>query len=160
MPAKKRTIRSIPQERTPVREQPPTERVGNFLEVSLGYDEAEASREAARCLFCAEPICMDGCPVSIDIPGFIRRISDKDYRGAYDIIAHTNLLRLPQVGQLMPCEELRPKCPELGVFGKNRLQCGVLKRHVVGRLPPPRTHRAVGPGQAAGHTSAAATGDG
>ncbi len=103
MPAKKRTIRSIPQERTPVREQPPTERAGNFLEVSLGYDEAEAAREAARCLFCAEPVCMDGCPVSIDIPGFIRRISDEDYRGAYDVIAHTNLL--PAVcGRVCPQE--------------------------------------------------------
>lgn len=103
MAAKKRTIRSIPQERTPVREQPPNERVGNFLEVSLGYDEAEAAREASRCLFCAEPVCMDGCPVSIDIPGFIRRISDGDYRGAYDVIAHTNLL--PAVcGRVCPQE--------------------------------------------------------
>ena len=89
--AAKRTIRSIPQERTPVREQPPKERATNFVEVNLGYDEAEAAREAQRCLFCAEPPCVAGCPVSIDIPGFIRRISDRDYQGAYDTIARTNL---------------------------------------------------------------------
>ena len=88
----KRTIRSIPQERTPVREQPPQERATNFLEVNQGYDEAEARREASRCLDCAEPVCIDGCPVSIDIPGFIRRLSDGDLRGAYDTIARTNLL--------------------------------------------------------------------
>ena len=99
----KRTIRSIPQERTPVREQPPRERATNFLEVNLGYDEAEALREASRCLDCAEPVCMDGCPVSIDIPGFIRRLSDGDPRGAYDTIARTNLL--PAVcGRVCPQE--------------------------------------------------------
>jgi glutamate synthase (NADPH) small chain len=99
----KRTIRSIPQERTPVREQPPLERATNFLEVNQGYDEAEAMREASRCLDCAEPVCMDGCPVSIDIPGFIRRLSDGDPRGAYDTIARTNLL--PAVcGRVCPQE--------------------------------------------------------
>lgn len=101
--AAKRTIRSIPQERTPVREQPPKERATNFVEVNLGYDEAEAAREAQRCLFCAEPPCVAGCPVSIDIPGFIRRISDRDYQGAYDTIARTNLL--PAVcGRVCPQE--------------------------------------------------------
>jgi len=99
----KRTIRSIPQERTPVREQPPSERATNFLEVNEGYDETEARREASRCLDCAEPVCMDGCPVSIDIPGFIRRLSDGDLRGAYDTIARTNLL--PAVcGRVCPQE--------------------------------------------------------
>ncbi len=101
--AAKRTIRSIPQERTPVREQPPRERATTFVEVNCGYDEAEAAREAQRCLFCAEPVCMDGCPVSIDIPGFIRKICDQDYQGAYDTIARTNLL--PAVcGRVCPQE--------------------------------------------------------
>lgn len=101
--ARKRTIRTIPQERTPVREQPAAERVTNFTEVTLGYDEAEAAREAQRCLFCAEPWCIGGCPVSIDIPGFIQRISEGDYQGAYDTIARTNLL--PAVcGRVCPQE--------------------------------------------------------
>ncbi|MEZ5095625.1 MAG: NAD(P)-dependent oxidoreductase [Nocardioides sp.] len=99
----KRTIRSIPQDRTPVRERPPAERASNFLEVNQGYDEDEAAREALRCLFCADPVCMNGCPVSIDIPEFIRKIGDRDYRGAYDPIAHTNLL--PAVcGRVCPQE--------------------------------------------------------
>ena len=101
--AAKRTIRSIPQERTPVQEQAPLERIRNFLEVNLGYDEAQALREAQRCLFCADPVCIGGCPVAIDIPGFIRRICDKDYRGAYETIAQTNLL--PAVcGRVCPQE--------------------------------------------------------
>lgn len=91
MPGKK-TIRTIPQARTPVCEQPAAERIRNFAEVSFGYAEAEALREAERCLLCADPVCVRGCPVAIDIPGFIARISQKDYRGAYDTIAETNLL--------------------------------------------------------------------
>lgn len=101
--AAKRTIRTIPAERTPVREQPPAERIGGFEEVGLGYDEAEAAREAQRCLFCADTPCMTGCPVSVDIPGFIRKVSDRDYQGAYDTIARTN--RLPAVcGRVCPQE--------------------------------------------------------
>ena len=101
--AKKRTIRSIPQLRTPMREQPPQVRNRNFAEVSLGYNEAEAKLESQRCLVCPEPTCIDGCPVGIDIPGFISRISDGDIRGAYDVLARTNLL--PAVcGRVCPQE--------------------------------------------------------
>ncbi len=88
----KRTIRTIPQERTPVKEQPPLDRVHNFDEVNLGYTEAEAVRESERCLFCADPVCIAGCPVAIDIPGFILKIGERDFRGAYEVIAGTNLL--------------------------------------------------------------------
>ncbi len=103
MPGKKRTIRTIPQERTPVREQDPAQRAHTFTEVSLGYDEAEAAREAQRCLDCADPVCIAGCPVSIDIPTFIRKLNDGDHRGAYDTIAESNLL--PAVcGRVCPQE--------------------------------------------------------
>jgi glutamate synthase (NADPH/NADH) small chain len=101
--AKKRTIRTIPQQRTPVREQDAGERAHNFAEVNCGYDEKEALLEAERCLFCPDPVCVAGCPVGIDIPAFIERISAKDFRGAYDAIGRTNLL--PAVcGRVCPQE--------------------------------------------------------
>jgi glutamate synthase (NADPH/NADH) small chain len=90
--AKKKTIRTIPQERTPMREQLPAARVRNFTEVALGYSLEEALRESERCLLCPEQPCVDGCPVGIDIPGFIQKIGQKDFRGAYDVLTDTNLL--------------------------------------------------------------------
>ena len=101
--AKKKTIRTIPQERTPVQEQDPKERARNFVEVSLGYRLEEALVEAERCLQCADEPCVRGCPVGIDIPGFIQKIADKHYHGAYDIITDTNLL--PSIcGRVCPQE--------------------------------------------------------
>jgi len=103
MPAKKKTIRTIPQERTPVQERDPAERARNFKEVSCGYRLEEALREAERCLQCADEPCVRGCPVGIDIPGFIKKIGDKHYHGAYDIITDTNLL--PSIcGRVCPQE--------------------------------------------------------
>ena len=100
---KKKTIRTIPQRRTPVREQDPRERVANFSEVSPGYREEDAQLEAERCLVCPDQPCIAGCPVNVNIPGFIQRIGQKDYRGAYDVIAATNLL--PAVcGRVCPQE--------------------------------------------------------
>ena len=69
-----------------MREQDPAERARNFEEVTCGYDEAEAMRESERCLICPEPDCIGGCPVGIDIPGFIERIAEKDLHGAYDVL--------------------------------------------------------------------------
>jgi glutamate synthase (NADPH/NADH) small chain len=101
--AKKRTIRTIPQQRTPVREQEPAERVKNFSEVSRGYAQEDALVESERCLLCPDQPCVRGCPVGIDIPGFIEKIGQKDFRGAYDVIAATNLL--PAVcGRVCPQE--------------------------------------------------------
>ncbi len=87
-----RTIRTIPQERTPAPEQPARARVGNFDEVNLGYDEVAALRESQRCLICDDPVCVAGCPVAIDIRGFIKKVGERDYRGAYEVIAEANLL--------------------------------------------------------------------
>lgn len=113
--AKKRTVRSIPQERTPVRELDPLERSANFEEVNCGYTEAEAVLESQRCLFCPDPKCIAGCPVSINIPGFIERIGERDFRGAYDIITGTNLL--PAVcGRVCPQEN---QCEGVCVVGEN-----------------------------------------
>ena len=60
--------------RTPMPEQPPLERARNFNEVTLGYTPEMAAAEAGRCLLCKKPSCRKGCPVEIDIPGFIARI--------------------------------------------------------------------------------------
>ena len=90
--AKKRTIRTIPQDRTAMAEQPPAERAKNFEEVACGYRIEEALRESERCLLCPERPCVAGCPVGIDIPGFIQKIGAKDFRGAYDVLTDTNLL--------------------------------------------------------------------
>jgi glutamate synthase (NADPH/NADH) small chain len=101
--AKKRTIRTIPQQRTPMREQPAQERVKNFSEVACGYGVADAQREAERCLLCPDQPCVRGCPVGIDIPGFIRKIGEKDIHGAYEVLTDTNLL--PAVcGRVCPQE--------------------------------------------------------
>src|SRR6202162_5023943 len=90
--AKKRTIRTIPQKRTPVREQDPRARVKNLAEVNCGYTLAEALNEADRCLLCPDPACVKGCPVNIQIADFIQEIGAKNFRGAYDIITRSNLL--------------------------------------------------------------------
>ena len=101
--AKKRTVRTIRQERTPVRELDPLMRSRNFEEVNCGCTEQEAIRESERCLFCPDPKCIDGCPVSVNIPTFIQKIGERDYQRAYDIITATNLL--PAVcGRVCPQE--------------------------------------------------------
>ncbi len=100
---KKKTIRNIPQQRTPVRELSPRDRVKSFAEVNCGYRQEDAQNETERCLLCPEQPCVRGCPVGVDIPGFIQKIGEKDYRGAYDVIAATNLL--PAVcGRVCPQE--------------------------------------------------------
>ncbi|MBT4934336.1 MAG: NADPH-dependent glutamate synthase [Rhodospirillaceae bacterium] len=102
--AKKKTIRTIPQERTPIPHQDPKKRVKNFDEVALGYGLEDALNESERCLMCPEKQCVPGCPVSIDIPGFIAKISAKDYRGAYDVLTQSNLL--PAIcGRVCPQED-------------------------------------------------------
>ena len=111
MTAKKKTIRTIPQQRTPMRERDPRERARGFAEVACGYRPEDALNEAERCLLCPQPACVEGCPVGIDIPGFIRRISEKDYRGAYRVITDTNLM--PAIcGRVCPREtQCEGVCP-------------------------------------------------
>ena len=66
--------------RIPVREQEPKVRATNFEEVCLGYNEEEAVAEASRCLNCPKPRCVGGCPVGINIPGFIAKVKERDFK--------------------------------------------------------------------------------
>ena len=72
--------------------QSPEERRHNFSEVALGYAEDQAAEEAERCLQCKNPRCMDGCPVGIDIPAFIRAVRDGDMVEAVSTIKAKNSL--------------------------------------------------------------------
>ena len=64
--------------KVPVREQAPKVRATNFEEVCLGYNKEEAMEEANRCLGCKKAKCMEGCPVSINIPGFVHEVKKKE----------------------------------------------------------------------------------
>ncbi|MDD2637884.1 MAG: NADPH-dependent glutamate synthase, partial [Methanothrix sp.] len=72
--------------------QSPEERRHNFLEVACGYSEEQAIEEANRCLQCKKPRCMEGCPVGIEIPDFIRAIQDGEMENAVRIIKAKNSL--------------------------------------------------------------------
>lgn len=100
--------------RQPMGEQPPLERVKNFFEVPLGYTEADAVREAQRCIQCKKPLCVGGCPVNIDIPWFIRLIAEGKFVEAARKLKETNTL--PAVcGRVCPQED---QCEKVCIIGK------------------------------------------
>ena len=89
--------------RVPIKEQDPKIRARNFDEVCLGYTLEEAKAESSRCIQCRNPRCVDGCPVSIDIPGFIKEIENEDIEKAFQIISKYS--NLPAVcGRVCPQE--------------------------------------------------------
>ena len=73
-------------DKVPVREQDPKVRATNFEEVCLGYNQEEATEEATRCLGCKNAKCIEGCPVSINIPGFIKEVKEGNIEEAYKVI--------------------------------------------------------------------------
>lgn len=96
--------------KVPVREQEPEVRAKNFEEVCLGYDDKEAVEESNRCLNCKNAQCVKGCPVSIDIPGFISEVKNQNFEKAYEIISESSAL--PAVcGRVCPQEsQCEGKC--------------------------------------------------
>jgi glutamate synthase (NADPH/NADH) small chain len=99
----KKAKQIIPK-KTPMPEQPPAERIRNYDEVPYGYTPEQAMAEAKRCLECARPVCVEGCPVNINIPAFLKLVTEGDFRGAINIIKETNAL--PAVsGRVCPQEE-------------------------------------------------------
>ncbi len=100
--------------RQPMSEQDPAERVKNFYEVPYGYTPEQAMEEAKRCIQCKKPICVGGCPVNIDIPWFIRLISEGKFVEAARKLKETNAL--PAVcGRVCPQED---QCEKVCVIGK------------------------------------------
>ncbi|WP_238900466.1 NADPH-dependent glutamate synthase [Clostridium sp. YIM B02500] len=112
--------------RIPVREQDPKVRAANFEEVCLGYNEEEATKEASRCLNCKNPKCVEGCPVSINIPGFISYVKDEKFEEAAKEISKYS--SLPAVcGRVCPQErQCEGRCV-LGIKGDS-VSIGKLER--------------------------------
>ena len=97
-----------------MKEQDPQARRSNFREVALGYSLEEAMEEARRCLNCKRPLCVEGCPVNVNIPQFIQAITRGDIQQAYSIICQTN--NLPAIcGRVCPQET---QCEQKCVLGK------------------------------------------
>lgn len=137
---KKEKKEKIP--RQPMPEQEPNVRAKNFMEVPLGYTPELAVKEAERCLQCKKPSCVGGCPVNVDIPGFIRHIKEGEFTQAIRNLWSKN--SLPAVcGRVCPQEI---QCEEVCILGKKDapVAVGNLERfaadweraHGTGALPP------------------------
>ena len=112
-PEQKRQPKINPR-RTPIPEQDPRTRRTNYDEVALGYTPEQARQEASRCLTCAKPACVQGCPVQVPIPRFISLVKEGRFKEALDVIRESNLL--PAVcGRVCPQEK---QCEERCVVGK------------------------------------------
>ncbi len=109
---------------TKMPERDPLERSRNFKEVNLGYSMADALAEAERCIMCSKAACVAGCPVSIDIPGFIKHLLVRDIEGALAVINQSNLM--PSIcGRVCPQES---QCEAQCVVGRK------LESVAIGRL--------------------------
>mgnify|MGYP002732323950 CR=1 FL=1 len=106
----------IPAQEMPT--QDPHERVRNMSEVATGYTDNQVRVEASRCLQCKNKPCVQGCPVSIDIPGFIAKAVEGDYAGATEVIKRSSLL--PAIcGRVCPQENQCQKYCTVGKLHKN-----------------------------------------
>jgi len=127
-------IRALPPKQTPMPERDPVQRSRSFDEVNLGYTMAEAIAEAERCIQCRKPTCISGCPVSIDIPRFIRHILVRDLDGALAVINESNLF--PSVcGRVCPQES---QCEAQCIIGRKvePVAIGRLERFVGDHATP------------------------
>ncbi len=114
--------------KVPVREQEPKVRATNFEEVCLGYNKEEAMEEATRCIHCKNAKCIEGCPVSINIPEFIKEVKEGNIEEAYKVIGKSSAL--PAIcGRVCPQEnQCEGKCIR-GVKGEP-VSIGKLERFV------------------------------
>ena len=131
--------------KVPVREQDPKVRATNFDEVCLGYNKDEAVEEAQRCLGCKNAKCVEGCPVSINIPAFIAEVKEGKFEEAYKVISESS--SLPAVcGRVCPQEsQCEGRCIR-GIKGES-ISIGKLERFVAdwarenGIKPTPATNK-------------------
>jgi glutamate synthase (NADPH/NADH) small chain len=117
--------REIIPDKHPMPEQDPNERITNFNEVALGWDEETAVAEAQRCLMCKKATCVPGCPVEIDIPAFVQLVIERKFIEAADKIKETNAL--PAVcGRVCPqetqCERTCVMAKKFDPVGIGRLE--------------------------------------
>lgn len=118
--------------RIEMQNQNPQERNKNFNEVALGLSEEEAIQEAARCLNCKKPLCVDGCPMKINIPEFIQQIKQGNHKKAFEIIKEDN--ELPAVcGRVCPQES---QCEGACILNKKQdaIAIGALERFVADKI--------------------------
>jgi len=111
-----------------IRDRAPSERIHNFSEVALGFTEEMVKTEVERCLQCGDPKCVDGCPVNIDIPEFIRLIKENNLLGAIRSIKNYNIL--PAIcGRVCPQEV---QCEKACILSKRwePVAIGALERYV------------------------------
>ena len=129
--------------KTPMPQQDPIERAKNFEEVTLGYTPEQAMEEATRCLNCKNPVCRNGCPVNVPIPAFIKKVSEGDFEGAYEVLTSANLL--PAVcGRVCPQEkQCESKCIR-GIKGEP-VSIGALERFVADYHRTHKTAEATAP---------------
>ncbi len=127
----KRNIKKEKISRVAMPEQDPEKRKKNFYEVTLGYTEEDALREASRCLQCKNPECIKGCPVEIDIKGFIKLIQEKKFSEALGKIRERN--SLPAIcGRVCPQEDQCEKVCILGIKD-DPVAIGRLERYAADR---------------------------
>ncbi|HWQ76592.1 MAG TPA: NAD(P)-binding protein, partial [Syntrophomonas sp.] len=115
-----------PRQNMPVQEA--NQRICNFSEVALGLTEEQALLEASRCINCKKPGCVEGCPVDVDIPAFIKLVKEQKYQEAINKIKEKN--NLPAIcGRVCPQEN---QCEKLCVIGKKNkpVAIGNLERFV------------------------------
>lgn len=107
--------------KTPMPQQKSEERIKNFDEVNLGYNDELAIKEATRCLQCKKPLCVEGCPVNIDIPKFIKQVKNRKFDDAAKTIKEQNFL--PGIcGRVCPQET---QCEEKCILAKKKQQIAI-----------------------------------
>ena len=138
-------FKELPEHAMKMPERDAKERSRNFEEVNLGYTMADALVEAERCIQCARPTCIAGCPVAIDIPRFIRHLLVRDLPGALSVIQESNLF--PSIcGRVCPQES---QCEIQCILEKKMepVAIGRLERYVGDHAPLPDVHPPANAGQ-------------